>query len=113
MIGWAPDYADPDNYVGPYVKSTGTYAYWARLAESAGWDEAEVDGWITDAAQSTDDAERIALYEQVQDAIIEHAAYIWVYQSLTLTVTRSNVFNAQYNANPMHSYYFFHIYKGE
>ncbi|TET12256.1 MAG: ABC transporter substrate-binding protein [Candidatus Thorarchaeota archaeon] len=113
MIGWAPDYADPDNYVGPYVKSTGTYAYWARLAESAGWDEAEVDGWITDAAQSTDDAERIALYEQVQDAIIEHAAYIWVYQSLTLTVTRSNVFNAQYNANPMHSYYFFHMYKGE
>jgi peptide/nickel transport system substrate-binding protein len=113
MIGWAPDYADPDNYVGPYVKSTGSYAYWARLIESAGWDEETVDEWIVDASKSTDDAERIALYGQVQDAIIEHAAYIWVYQYLTLTVSRSNVFNAQYNANPMHQYYFFHMYKGE
>ncbi len=113
MIGWVPDYADPDNYVGPYVKSTGSYAYWAHLSDSAGWDEATVDDWIADASKSTDDAERIALYGKVQDAIIEHAAYIWVYQSLTLTVTRSNVFNAQFNANPMHSYYFFHMYKGE
>lgn len=113
MIGWAPDFADPDNYMQPYVKSTGTYAYWARLADSAGWDEATVDGWITDAAQSTDAAERIALYGQIQDAIIEHAAYIWVYQYATLTVSGANVFGAQYDCNPMHQYYFFHIYKTE
>ena len=113
MIGWAPDYADPDNYVGPYVKSTGAYAYWGRLADSTGWDAPTIDALITDAAQTTVEADRIAIYGQVQDAIIEHAAYIWVYQSLTLTVTRSNVFGAQFNANPMHSYYFFHMHKGE
>ncbi len=111
MIGWAPDYADPDNYVGPYVKSTGTYGYWARLADSEGWDAEEVDGWIDDAAVSQVDATRIALYEDIQAAIIEHAAYIWVWQSQTLTVTRSNVYNAQYTANPMHGFYFFHMYK--
>lgn len=113
MIGWAPDYADPDNYVGPYVKSTGTYAYWARIAESTGWDEATVDGWIVDASKSTDEAERIALYGKVQDAIIEHAGYIWVYQYTTLIVTGANLFNAKYAANPMNFYYFFHMYKGE
>lgn len=111
MIGWAPDYADPDNYVGPYVKSTGTYAYWARLADSDGWDAEEVDEWIDDAAVSQDEAERIALYEDVQAAIIEHAAYIWVWQSQTLTVCGANVYNVQYNANPMHGAYFFHMYK--
>ena len=113
MIGWAPDYADPDNYVGPYVKSSGTYAAWGRLDESAGWDAVTVDGWIDDAAKSTDDAERISLYGKVQDAIIAQAAYIWVYQSASLVVTRSNLFNAQYTANPMHGYYFFHMYKTE
>ncbi len=113
MIGWAPDYADPDNYIAPYVKSTGTYGYWARLADSAGWDEATIDGMISDAAKSTDEAERLTLYGQIQDAIIEHAAYIWVYQSTYLVVTRSNVFNAQYYANPMHQYYYFHMYKTE
>jgi peptide/nickel transport system substrate-binding protein len=111
MIGWAPDYADPDNYIAPYVKSSGTYGHWARIADSAGWDEATVDGWIDDAAKSTDEAERLTLYGKIQDAVIEHAAYIWVYQYTTLTVCRANVFNVQYRANPMHDYYFFHMYK--
>ncbi len=111
MIGWAPDYADPDNYVAPYVKSTGTFGYWARLADSAGWDEATVDGWIDDAAKSQDDDERDELYGKVQDAIIDHAAYIWVWQSTTLTVTAANVYNCQYAANPMHGAYFYHMYK--
>ncbi len=111
MIGWAPDYADPDNYVGPYVKSTGTYGYWARLAESEGWDAATVDGWIEQAAKSQDEAERISLYGKIQDAIIEHAAYIWVYQATTFLVSRANVYNVQYAANPMHGAYFYHMFK--
>ncbi len=111
MIGWAPDYADPDNYVGPYVKSTGTYGYWARIADTAGWDEAQVDGWIDDAAQSQDEAERIALYEDIQAAIIEHAAYIWAWQTAPCLVSATNVFNRQFAANAMHNSYFFHMYK--
>ncbi len=110
MIGWAPDYADPDNYAAPYVKSTGTYGYWARLAESDGWDAEEVDGWIDDAAVEQDEDERIRLYGLVQDAIIEHAGYIWVYQATSLLVVRSNVYNAQYRCNPMHDVYFYHVY---
>ncbi len=26
FLGWAPDYADPDNYVNPFLHSSGTYA---------------------------------------------------------------------------------------
>ncbi len=112
MIGWAPDYADPDNYVGPYVKSTGTYAYWARLEDSEGWDAATVDGWISTAAQSQDDAERISLYGKIQDAIIDHAGYIWCWQTESLSVTAANVYNYQYVANPMKTMaYWYHVYK--
>lgn len=110
MIGWIPDYADPDNYM-VYVKSSGAYAYWAKLDQSEGWDEETVDGWITTAAQSLDDAERITLYGQIQDAIIDHAAYIWVYQYATLTVSGANLFGAQNNCHPINQYYFFHMYK--
>lgn len=110
MIGWAPDYADPDNYASPYVKSTGTYGYWARLAESEGWDAEEVDGWIDAAAVETDLLERERLYSLVQDAIIEHAGYIWVYQATSLLVVRYNVYGAQYACNPMHDCYFYHVH---
>ncbi|MFW9907970.1 MAG: ABC transporter substrate-binding protein [Candidatus Thorarchaeota archaeon] len=111
MIGWAPDYADPDNYVGPYVSSTGAYGYWARIAQSEGWDEDTVDDWIADAAVSQSPTEREGFYEDIQEAIIEHAAYIWVWQTQSLYVSRANVYNGQYAANPMHQDYFFHMYK--
>ena len=110
MMGWMPDYADPDNYAVPYVKSTGTFAYWGRLGESAGWDEAEVNDWIDDAAVEQDEDERIRLYGLVQDAIIEHAAYIYVYQATSLFVVRANVYNGQFACNPMHQGYFYHVY---
>ncbi len=111
MIGWAPDYADPDNYVAPYAKSTGTFGYWARLGDSPGWNTAEVDGWIETAAQSLDEEERETLYAQITEAVYEHAAYIWVYQGTTLFVTGSNVYDGQYACNPMHGAYFYHMYK--
>ncbi len=110
MIGWAPDYADPDNYVGPYVKSTGTYAYWAHLADSEGWDAATIDAKIQQAAQSQDPNQRIQLYKEIQEAIVDHAAYIWVYQATTLLVFRAEVMNGQYAANPMHGAYFYHMW---
>ncbi|MGV9170533.1 MAG: ABC transporter substrate-binding protein, partial [Promethearchaeia archaeon] len=111
MIGWAPDYADPDNYVTPYVHSSGTYSGFQRIADSPGWDAEEVDGWISDAAQSQDDDERIELYEDIQAEIIEHAAYIWVYQSTVFHVERAEMNGYQYN--PMHDAYFFHYWKLE
>ena len=111
MIGWIPDYPDPDNYVIPYCKSTGAYAAWARIDESEGWNAAEVDGWCDAAAASQDDAERLEFYEDIQIAIVEHAAYIWCYQYATCFVVSAEVENAQSNCNPMRSMaYYYHVY---
>ncbi|MCF2136513.1 MAG: ABC transporter substrate-binding protein [Candidatus Thorarchaeota archaeon] len=113
MIGWAPDYADPDNYVGPYVKSTGTYGHWSRLADSTGWDAASIDAKITQAAQSQDATQRKQLYKEIQEAIVDHAAYIWVYQATTLLVYSASVNGGQYAANPMHGAYFYDMWLTE
>jgi peptide/nickel transport system substrate-binding protein len=114
MIGWIPDYADPDNYM-VYVKSTGTYAAWSKLADQPDWDATYVNGLIQTAARSLDDNERIALYGELQDLIINEAAYIWVYQYASLIVEGANTFNAQTACNPSlyTMYYFYHMWKTE
>ena len=113
FLGWAPDYADPDNYVGPFVKSTGTFPLRVGLAGSAGWDAAEVDGWISDAAQEQNVAAREALYFDIQDAIMDHVAYVWCYQGMTFDAVHAHTYG-YYDAaanNPMHKVYFYHAYK--
>jgi peptide/nickel transport system substrate-binding protein len=113
-LGWAPDYADPDNYAAPFVKTTGTFPNRVGLAGSFGeggvaWDGATVDGWIDDAASETDPATRITLYEQIQEAIVDHCAFLWGYQATEFHVEHASMNG--YVFNPMHDPYFYHYYK--
>jgi peptide/nickel transport system substrate-binding protein len=113
-LGWAPDYADPDNYAAPFVKTTGTFPNRVGLAGSFGeggvaWDGATVDGWIDDAAVETDEATREALYYDIQEAIVDHAAFLWGYQATSFHV--EGAWMNGYVFNPMHDPYFYHYYK--
>ena len=113
-LGWAPDYADPDNYAAPFVKSTGTFPNRVGLVGSTGeggilWNETLVDGWIDDAAVETDSATRIALYANVQQAIMDHCAFLWGYQATSFHVERAWTYGYVFNA--MHDAYFYHYYK--
>jgi len=56
IIGWAADYPDPDNFVTPFMHSTGTYA------KAQGYNRPEVDKLIQDARNETDTAKRRAIY---------------------------------------------------
>ncbi len=109
FLGWAPDYADPDNYVGPFVKSTGTYPLRIGLGVSDGWDAEEVDGWIASAAQSQDQTTRQNYYYQIQEAIVDQVAYLWCYQATSFHV--EHVTMNGYVYNPMHDPYFYHYWK--
>ncbi|NWF95571.1 MAG: ABC transporter substrate-binding protein [Candidatus Thorarchaeota archaeon] len=109
FLGWAPDYADPDNYVGPFVKSTGTYPLRIGLTGSPGWNAALVDGWINSAAQTQNATLRLQYYGLIQDAIVDHCAYIWAYQAQSFHVEADYMFGYQFN--PMHDAYFYHYYK--
>ncbi|MHA2025155.1 MAG: ABC transporter substrate-binding protein [Candidatus Thorarchaeota archaeon] len=115
FLGWAPDYADPDNYVTPFVKSTGTFPKRVGLAGSFGegggvWDHETIDGWIDAAAAEIDPAIRISLYTQIQEAIVDHCAYLWCYQTVNFHVEHIEMFGYVYN--PMRQPYFFHYTKG-
>jgi len=113
-LGWAPDYADPDNYAAPFVKSTGTFPSRVGLTGSFGeggvvWDHAEVDGWIDDAAVETNEADRIAFYADIQESIVDHCAFLWGYQATSFHV--ESAYMNGYVFNPMHDPYFYHYYK--
>jgi peptide/nickel transport system substrate-binding protein len=56
IIGWAADYPDPDNFVTPFMMSSGTYG------SAQGYKNAEVDKLIVDARNETDTAKRRAIY---------------------------------------------------
>jgi peptide/nickel transport system substrate-binding protein len=59
--GWAPDYADPDNYANPFMHSTG---HWAG---QCGYSNPEVDKLIEEAATSLDPELRRKNYYRLQE----------------------------------------------
>ncbi|MFW9805980.1 MAG: ABC transporter substrate-binding protein [Candidatus Thorarchaeota archaeon] len=113
-IGWAPDYSDPDNYVGTLVKSTSTIPKRVGLENSIGkdgvpWETETVDGWIDAASSELDSEARTQLYAQIQEAIVEHCAYLWCFQGVEFHVERYEMNGYVYN--PMRQPYFYHYYK--
>ena len=114
FLGAAPDYADPDNYASPLVRSTGTFPSRVGLDGSFGeddvlWDTSTVDGWIDAAAVESEPATRISLYAQIQEAIVNHCAYLWCSQDVEFHVERYEMNGYVYN--PKRKPYFFHYYK--
>jgi peptide/nickel transport system substrate-binding protein len=109
FLGWAPDFADPDDYVGPFVNSAGTFPKRIGLGVSVGWNSTLVNGWISAAAQTTNTTLREILYGKVQTAIFNHYAYIWCYQAQAFHVESKYMMGYQFN--PMWDAYFYHYYK--
>jgi peptide/nickel transport system substrate-binding protein len=105
-----PDYADPDNCVYPYVHTEGTYGSWAKIGEALGWNGDQVDGWIEEAGDSQNEDERISIYDDIQEAVVEFAAYVWVCQKTIFHVEHAELNGYQYN--PMYDSYFYHYCKG-
>ena len=118
-FSWAPGNTDPDNYVTPFVRSTSrqdsisgyNVGNLIGLVGSTGesgvvWDYETVDGWIDAAAAESDPATRISLYNQIQEAIVDHCAYIWCYQDVEFHVERYDMDG--YVFNPLRNMYFYH-----
>jgi len=64
---------------------------------------------IQDAAQTQTVSQRELIYKEIQEIIVEHAAYLWITQLTSFHVERENMYG--YIFNPMHDPYFYHYYK--
>ncbi len=102
FLGWAPDYADPDNYVNPFLHSSGTYAKRCAI------DNATITAWIEEAAQELNETARIALYKDISEAVYENCYYIWTAQATNFHVERTWV--TGYYFNPMYSGFYYYAF---
>jgi len=72
FIGWAADYADPDNFTVPFMHSTGTYP--GRQS----YKNPEADRLIEQAGKETDAKKREALYFRVQQIAYQDVPTIYI-----------------------------------
>ncbi len=105
FVGWAPDYADPDNYVYPFCYELGTYA------QRIGLNDSVVNDNYLLAKAETNLTKRMEYYNIINDRLADLAPYLWVYQATEFRTWRTWLHGDGLVYNPMHGFYFYHMYK--
>ncbi|CAI1493246.1 ABC-type dipeptide transport system, periplasmic component [Thermococcus nautili] len=85
LLGWYPDYLDPDDYTTPFLDSDANG--WA----GTGYENPTVNELLRKAQTITDQNERAKLYEQVQQILAQDVPYIPLVQGKLFVVTQKNV----------------------
>ena len=100
FLGWAPDYADPNNYMQPFFHSAGTYAM------MCGFGNDTLDGMIEEAAAELDPETRATLYYELSMYLYGECLHIWTVQATNFHCERVSLEGWVYN--PMYSgmYYY-------
>ncbi len=97
MTGWFADYPDADDFVYPFLYSTGYYGLtlgkgYQKLAEKV------FDPLIDQAEDTTSVQERLKFYKELSVKAYDEAAIMWLYQPLGNHVERTWVHGWYYNA---------------
>ena len=99
VLGWAPDYADADNFVHTFYASEGYYS------PRSSFKDATIDKAIAGTRATTNQAARNKLYAQIGQRAYEQAPFILVPAGIGLTVVRDNIKGAtSASYNPMISF---------
>jgi len=102
FLGWRADYADPDDYVVPFLRTGGLFS--GRV----GYSNATLDRLIDAAAAELNQTKRDRMYQDLSTrAVVDDVPYLWVYQSRSFHVERTWV--RGYYFNPMLSGLDYHL----
>jgi peptide/nickel transport system substrate-binding protein len=94
FLGWRADYADPDDYVIPFLRSGGLFA------SSVGYSNRTLDRLIDAAAAELNQTRRDRMYQDLTTrVVVDDVPYLWVYQGRSFHVERAWV--RGYYFNPM------------
>ena len=85
ILGWYPDYIDPDDYIYPFVHSSGGSWIHHNYANP------QMDQLIESARASTTAAARDSLYQQIQELMVQDCPIIPLYQGSAYAVSNLNV----------------------
>jgi peptide/nickel transport system substrate-binding protein len=100
--GWTADYADPHNFVFPYMHSKGTFAQAQRYSNEV------VDDLIEEAISSNNHSQRQILYDQMAELYYDEVPSIMIGQALGVYFFRDWIHGFVYN--PIRSVYQMYAY---
>jgi len=102
FLGWRADYADPDDYVVPFLRTGGLFS------SRVGYSNGTLDRLIDAAAAELNQTRRDGMYQDLSTrAVVDDVPYLWVYQSRSFHVERMWV--RGYYFNPMLSGLDYHL----
>jgi peptide/nickel transport system substrate-binding protein len=107
LVGWLPDYADPDNYAYPFAISNGIWPYFS------GYNNSVVDAAAQAGKEASLPADRQVQYNIVQEEIAKDQPYVYIAQAMEFRTWRVWMHGNGLNFNPMFSAtpYLYHVYK--
>ena len=82
-LGWIADYADPHNFMFPFLHSDGFFSFYL------GYSNAVIDAKIQLAIEATDDATRAQLYGEIAQIGFDDAVYAFIIQGFGFRVERT------------------------
>ncbi len=85
IMGWYPDYIDPDDYIYPFVDSSG--GSWLHL----NYNSPTMDALVANARGNTSETIRQGIYSEINNLIVSDCPLIPLYQSSAYAVTKTNV----------------------
>ncbi len=85
LLGWYPDYVDPDNYTAPFAGTAGSKGLGIYFSDAA-WDAKLIEGQIT-----TDEPKRKAIYEEIQQMWTEDVMTVPLIQETLYLFTQKNI----------------------
>jgi peptide/nickel transport system substrate-binding protein len=95
IIGWGADYADPHNFVYPYMSSNGTYGKYM------GVNNPDIDKLIDEGIKNVDPTKRESVYTRLQNIWYEEAMGIALFQPMEIWAYRDYV--RGFIPNPIYS----------
>jgi peptide/nickel transport system substrate-binding protein len=105
MLGWGGDNGDPDNFHNFFFGGLSSADEVKEADGREGWyANQEVASLLYEAAINPDQAERTALYEQVEQLLYDDVARIWIAHNNTPLVFSSAV--SGYITQPVGADYF-------
>ena len=97
VLGWYPDYVDPDNYLYPFVNSKASWLhcnYNSPLMDS-----------MTEEQRATADPQRAQLMASIQDLLVEDSPVVPLFQKSNWAVSKQNVGGVVLDISMIFRYY--------
>jgi peptide/nickel transport system substrate-binding protein len=99
LLGWYPDYVDPDDFLTPFLHSE------ANSWTGSGYKNPEVDKLLDQAVTLTDQQKRAELYKKVQEILAEDVPIVPLLQGKLYVVTQKNVGGVEIGPSMLMPYY--------